>query len=89
MMDVALIAGYVLVSAAMLMTLYRLVRGPALPDRIVALDTLYINAVALLVLVGIHLDSSVFFEAALLIAMMGFAGTVALCKHAMEQNIIE
>lgn len=89
MMDVALIAGFVVVAAAMLLTLYRLVRGPSLPDRIVALDTLYINAVALLMLVGIHLDSSVFFEAALLIAMMGFAGTVALCKHAMEQNIIE
>lgn len=89
MLNVALIAGFVLVVAAMLLTLYRLVRGPALPDRIVALDTLYINAVALLMLVGIHLDSSVFFEAALLIAMMGFAGTVALCKHAMEQNIIE
>lgn len=89
MMDVALIAGFVLVAAAMLMTLYRLVRGPALPDRIVALDTLYINAVALLMLVGIHLDSSIFFEAALLIAMMGFAGTVALCKHAMERNVIE
>lgn len=89
MLNAALIAGFVLVVAAMLLTLYRLVRGPALPDRIVALDTLYINAVALLMLVGIHLDSSVFFEAALLIAMMGFAGTVALCKHAMEQNIIE
>lgn len=89
MIDVALIAGFVLVAAAMLLTLYRLVRGPALPDRIVALDTLYINAVALLVLVGIHLDTAVFFEAALLIAMMGFAGTVALCKHAMEQNVIE
>lgn len=89
MMDVALIAGFVLVAAAMMMTLYRLVRGPALPDRIVALDTLYINAVALLMLVGIHLDSSIFFEAALLIAMMGFAGTVALCKHAMERNVIE
>lgn len=89
MMDVALIAGFVLVAAAMLLTLYRLLRGPALPDRIVALDTLYINVVALLLLVGIHLESSVFFEAALLIAMMGFAGTVALCKHAMEQNVIE
>lgn len=89
MMHVAMIAGFVLVGAAMLLTLYRLVRGPTLPDRIVALDTLYINAVALLMLVGIHLESSVFFEAALLIAMMGFAGTVALCKHAMEENIIE
>lgn len=89
MLNVALTGGFVLVVAAMLLALYRLVRGPALPDRIVALDTLYINAVALLMLIGIRIDSSIFFEAALLIAMMGFAGTVALCKHAMERNIIE
>lgn len=89
MLNAALTGGFVLVVAAMLLTLYRLVRGPSLPDRIVALDTLYINAVALLMLIGIRIDSSIFFEAALLIAMMGFAGTVALCKHAMERNIIE
>lgn len=89
MLNVALTGGFVLVVAAMLLALYRLVRGPSLPDRIVALDTLYINAVALLMLIGIRIDSSIFFEAALLIAMMGFAGTVALCKHAMERNIIE
>lgn len=89
MLNVALTGGFVLVVAAMLLTLYRLVRGPSLPDRIVALDTLYINAVALLMLIGIRIDTSIFFEAALLIAMMGFAGTVALCKHAMERNIIE
>lgn len=89
MLNVALTVGFVLVVTAMLLTLYRLVRGPTLPDRIMALDTLYINAVALLMLIGIRIDSSIFFEAALLIAMMGFAGTVALCKHAMEQNIIQ
>lgn len=89
MLTLALTGGFVLVVAAMLLALYRLVRGPSLPDRIVALDTLYINAVALLMLIGIRIDSSIFFEAALLIAMMGFAGTVALCKHAMERNIIE
>lgn len=89
MLNVALTAGFVLVVTAMLLTLYRLVRGPSLPDRIVALDTLYINVVALVMLIGIRIDSSIFFEAALLIAMMGFAGTAALCKHAMERNVIE
>jgi multicomponent K+:H+ antiporter subunit F len=89
MLTTAVIAGFVLIVAAMFLALYRLVRGPALPDRIMALDTLYINVVALLVLLQIRLESSIFFEAALLIAMMGFAGTVALCKHAMEQNVIE
>lgn len=89
MLSTALTVGFALVVAAMLLTLVRLVKGPALPDRIVALDTLYINAVALLMLIGIRLASSIFFEAALIIAMMGFAGTVALCKHAMERNVIE
>jgi len=89
MLNSVLTVGFALVVGAMLLSLVRLARGPALPDRIVALDTLYINTVALLVLLGIRLSSSVFFEAALLIAMMGFAGTVALCKHAMERNVIE
>lgn len=89
MLNVALVVGFALVVTAMLLTVVRLVRGPSLPDRIVALDTLYITTVALLMLIGIRVGSSIFFEAALLIAMMGFAGTVALCKHAMERNVID
>ncbi len=74
---------------ALLLTLARLIKGPDLPDRILALDTLYINAVALLVLLGIGLDSDLYFEAALLIAVMGFVGTVALCKFLLRGDIIE
>jgi multicomponent K+:H+ antiporter subunit F len=73
----------------MLLTLWRLARGPHATDRIVALDTLYINAIALLMLVGIQLRSGIFFEVALLIAMMGFVGTVALCKHVTGRSVIE
>jgi len=58
-------------------------------DRILALDTLYINAIALIVLLGIYLDSDLFFEAALLIAIMGFVGTVAIAKHLLRGDIIE
>lgn len=74
---------------ALLLTLARLIKGPDLPDRILALDTLYINAIALLVLFGIWLDSDLYFEAALLIAVMGFVGTVAVAKYLLRGDIIE
>lgn len=78
-----------LVTAAVVMSFWRLLRGPDAPDRILALDTLYVNTIALLVLFGIHLGSDLFFEAALLIALMGFIGTVALCKYLLRGDIIE
>ena len=74
---------------AFLLTFARLLRGPSLPDRIVALDTLNINAIALIVVLGISLDSALFFEAALLIGVMGFVGTVALSKYLQRGDIIE
>ncbi len=66
---------------AMLLCLWRLLRGPALVDRALALDTLYINAMAILIALGIALDNAVYFEAALLIALLGFTGTVALARY--------
>lgn len=80
---------YALVSLALLLSFWRLLRGPDAPDRILALDTLYVNTIALLVLLGIHLGSAIYFEAALLIAMMGFVGTVALCKYLLRGDVIE
>jgi multicomponent K+:H+ antiporter subunit F len=76
-------------SLALVLNLYRLLRGPGLADRILALDTLYINSLALLILVGIHFDTTVFFEAALVIAMMGFVGTVVLSKFVIRGDIVE
>lgn len=73
----------------MALNLYRLLRGPALPDRILALDTLYVNAMALLVLVGLHWGTMLFFEAALVIAMLGFVGTVVLSKFVLRRDVIE
>lgn len=78
-----------MMSAAMLLNMLRLLKGPDLPDRILALDTLYINAIALIILLGLYLDSDLFFEAALLIAVMGFVGTVAIAKHLLRGDIIE
>ncbi|CUS47763.1 MAG: multicomponent K+:H+ antiporter subunit PhaF [Idiomarinaceae bacterium HL-53] len=79
----------VALSIALLLNLYRLAKGPTLPDRILALDTMYINTIALIVLLGILQSSLVFFEAAMLIAMMGFVGTVAVSKYILRGDIIE
>lgn len=79
----------VLIGLAVLLTLARLFKGPDLPDRILALDTLYINAIALIVLFGMWLGSNIVFEAALLIALMGFVGTVAVAKYLLRGDIIE
>ncbi|BCO30458.1 monovalent cation/H+ antiporter subunit F [Thiohalobacter sp. COW1] len=89
MIDTALTIAFSLVGLAVALSLWRLLRGPDAPDRILALDTLYVNTIALLVLFGIQIDSNIYFEAALLIALMGFVGTVALCKYLLRGDIIE
>lgn len=78
-----------IMSVALILTFIRLIKGPDLPDRILAMDTLYINGIAVIMLFGLYLDSNLFFEAALLIAVMGFISTVAISKHLMRGNIIE
>jgi multicomponent K+:H+ antiporter subunit F len=76
-------------TAALLLNAYRLLRGPSLPDRILALDTLYINTLALLILLGMQFATALYFEAALLIAMLGFIGTVVLSKYLLRGDIVE
>jgi len=89
MLSIALPLAIGMVLLAMALTLFRLVRGPGAADRILALDTLGINAIALVVLLGIALGSAAYVEAALILAMMGFVGTVALCKFLLSGDIIE
>jgi multicomponent K+:H+ antiporter subunit F len=89
MLAIVIPVSYALLGIAFLLTLARLVRGPSLPDRILALDTLNVNAIALIVVYGIQLRSTLFFEIALLIAVMGFIGTVALTKYLQRGDIIE
>jgi multicomponent K+:H+ antiporter subunit F len=74
---------------AMLLCLWRLLRGPALVDRALALDTLYINAMAMLIALGIALENAVFFEAALVIALLGFTGTVVLARYLDRGRVVE
>ncbi len=85
----AVVVSMHLVGLAMLLALVRLARGPSVPDRILALDTLYVCAIALLVLFGMHLGTAVYFEAALIIAMLGFVGTVVLSKYVLRRDIVE
>lgn len=89
MLTTAIAISFVLVGVALLLSFIRLVIGPDVPDRILALDTLYLNSIALLILLGIHLDSALYFEAALLIAVMGFMGTLALSKYLLRGDIME
>lgn len=74
---------------ALLLNSWRLFRGPDASDRILALDTLYVNAAAAILLYGIHLGRPDFFQAALLIALLGFVSTMALAKFLLRGDIIE
>jgi len=89
MLNLAMTFAFVCIVVALFLSFWRLIRGPSLPDRILALDTMYINTVALLVLFGIYQGLTVFFEAALIIALIGFVSTVALCKYLLRGDIIE
>jgi len=90
-----MIIGYALdfataaVGLALLLCVWRLVRGPEAPDRVLALDTMYINFVALVILLGLRLGTALFFEAALLIALLGFVSTVALARFLTRGDVIE
>lgn len=77
------------VALAVVLCAWRLLSGPHATDRILAIDTLYINAVALVVLLGIRLGTELLFEAALIIAMLGFASTVGLARYLTRGDVIE
>ncbi|QTF93601.1 K+/H+ antiporter subunit F [Halomonas sp. BM-2019] len=89
MLDTALMISLALIVAAMGMNVIRLARGPDVPDRLLALDTLYVNSIALIVLLGLWLNTKTYFEAAILIAMLGFVGTMAICRYLLRGDIIE
>jgi len=89
MLNLAVLLAMALLGVALLLCVWRLFRGPDATDRILALDTLYINAAALIVLYGIHIGRPDFFEAALLIALLGFVSTMALAKFLLRGDIIE
>ena len=83
--DIASVA----VAIAMVLCAYRLWLGPETTDRILALDTLYMTVVALVVLLGLKWQTALLFEIALLVALLGFVGTVALARYITRGDVVE
>jgi multicomponent K+:H+ antiporter subunit F len=77
------------ITLSMLMCLYRLVIGPSIVDRLLALDTLFLNATGLIVVLGIYWVSTSLFEGALLVAMLGFVSTAALARYFTTGHVID
>jgi multicomponent K+:H+ antiporter subunit F len=89
MIEAALYFAFGCYALALLIDLWRIARGPDAADRLLALDTMVINVIALLVLYGIARGTAIYFEAAMLVAMVGFVSTVAYCRFLLRGDIIE
>ena len=85
----AVLLAQVFITLAMACAAFRLLRGPRAQDRVLALDTLYVNALILTVIAGIRTGSTLYFEAALVIGVIGFVATAALGKFLMRGEVIE
>lgn len=89
MLTYALIFAITCFALALVLNLWRLATAPTMPDRILTVDTMVINVIALIVLYGVQAGSSLSFDAALLLAMTGFISTIAFCKFLLRGGIIE
>jgi len=89
LVDIAMIVALVCVALAQVMAMIRLVIGPHTGDRILALDTMVINAIGLIVLLGIIQGAQIYFEVSMIIAMLGFVSTVAYARFVLRGDIIE
>lgn len=89
MIEFAMMFAAICYGIALLLDLWRIVTGPDAADRILALDTMVINVIALIVIYGIFRETTIYFEVAMLIAMVGFVSTVAYCRYLLRGDIIE
>jgi len=85
----SIIAAQILLGLAMACSVFRILAGPRAQDRVVGFDSLYVNAMLLLLTYGIRSGSSLYFEAALIVALLGFVSTVALAKFLLRGEVIE
>lgn len=85
----SILLAQVMLALAMGLALYRMVKGPRAQDRILGLDTLYINAMLMLVAFGIRTANTVYFETALIVSVIGFVSSIALAKFLMRGEVIE
>ncbi len=88
-LSLALTISFATVAVSQLLAMIRLVIGPGSGDRILALDTMVVNAIALIVLLGISQGTRIYFEVTLIIAMLGFVSTVAYARFVLRGDIIE
>ena len=88
-LDLGLTAALILLGLALVCAAFRIIRGPRAQDRVLGMDTLYLNGMLIAVVFGIRTGSEMYFEAALIIGMLGFAATVALAKFLMRGEVIE
>lgn len=88
-LEFALNVGSLAVAVSMALCGWRLLTGPETTDRILAIDTLYLSAVALVVMLGMRWGTPLLFEAALIVAMLGFASTVALARYLTRGDVVE
>lgn len=88
-LGVALSIAQVMLGLAMGLSLFRMIRGPRAQDRVIGLDALYVAGMLLLVTLGIRTGSVLYFEASVIIALLGFASTVALGKFLMRGEVVE
>ncbi|MEO9648957.1 MAG: K+/H+ antiporter subunit F [Roseobacter sp.] len=89
LINFTLYMGFAILAASQIMAMIRLVIGPDTGDRILALDTMVLNAIGLIVLLGISQGARVYFEVTLIVAMLGFVSTVALARFVLRGDIIE
>jgi multicomponent K+:H+ antiporter subunit F len=89
LLDTSLLIAQAMLTLAMAFAAIRLLRGPRAHDRVLALDTLYVSAMLVLLTLGMRSGSMHFFDAALVIAMLGFASTAALAKFLLRGEVIE
>ncbi|MCY4287869.1 MAG: cation:proton antiporter [Aestuariivita sp.] len=86
-LGVAIILGFLLVFATVLLAFVRLIRGPSLPDRVVALDMMTVAIVSFCGLAAIQSGNSAFLDVALVLALVGFLATVALARFADREHL--
>lgn len=89
LMSWTLYAAFAIVALSQIMAMVRLWIGPGVGDRILALDTMVINAIGLIVLLGIFQGTAIYFEVTLIMAMLGFVSTVAYARFVLRGDIIE
>ncbi|MEM6385582.1 MAG: K+/H+ antiporter subunit F [Pseudomonadota bacterium] len=88
-LDISIIIAFCALALGQIMAMVRLILGPTSGDRILALDTMVVNAIGIIIVLGIHQGVEIYFEVSLLVAMLGFVSTVALARFLLRGDIIE